>query len=124
MKRLMILLGLVLFGLPQQAHADEYQLLRFRATWCAPCVQQKQVFDGYHLDRYLQRVAVKDVYIDVDKNKDAVRKWRVTTVPCTILVLVDKDNRARTIRRLGGSEDNPHKHMDGATYQAFVTPRE
>lgn len=114
-------LGMWLASVPSLL-GDELVLLRFRADWCAPCVQQKQEFNRGHMADYLKRVHVRDVYIDVDKNPEAVRKWKVTTVPCTILVSVDEKNDGRTLRRLGGSKDNPHKHMSVTTYQRFVTP--
>ena len=109
--------------LTSAATADEYQLLRFRADWCSPCVRLKNVFDNNNLAATLKQHRVKDVYIDVDKNPNAVKAWGVKTVPCTILVLVDNKNRAKTIRRNGGNKRNPAKHMDAPTYRTFVKPK-
>ena len=119
MKRLILL---ILFAgiVPATAAADEYQLLRFRATWCQPCLQQKGIFAEGKIATTMRKLKVKDVYLDVDKNPKATSNWKVKSIPCTILVKVNARNQATVIRRW-----NPvagKAIMGAATYRSFVDP--
>lgn len=102
--------------LPAMTQAEEYRLLRFRATWCAPCQQQKAIFKQYHIGNSLQNLGVKDVYIDTDDHPAATKRWGVDSIPCTILVSVDENNRATTVRRWDKGV------MRGPTYARFADP--
>lgn len=55
------------------------QLLKFTASWCAPCTQLKMVMNGMNL-------GVPVVDIDIDENIEMVDKYKVRGVPTLILV--------------------------------------
>lgn len=129
MKHILATLALLMVGMgivyPTETKAEEeVQLLRFRATWCSPCMTQKAEFERHRMGTWLKGQNIKDVYIDADKNPRALRNWKVSTIPCTILVRVNtKTNKATVIRRLGGSKQNPSRFMDVRTYKRFCDPR-
>lgn len=80
------------------------------------------MFNANELSNHLRALHVKDVYVDFDKNPNAVRKWKVKSIPCTLLVYVYDDNKAAVVRQLGGDTDHPHHHMLFAEYRQFVSP--
>jgi|GEM_PF-4415511 len=120
--RMILLLALFAGIVPATvANAEGYQLLRFRATWCPPCQTQKGIFATGKIANALKQHNVKDVYIDVDKNPNATKAWKVKSIPCTILVKVNDQNKATAVIRRW----NPvagKAIMGAATYRTFVDP--
>lgn len=96
--------------------AEEFMLLRFRADWCAPCRQQKVVFADAKIPATLQQYGVTDMYVDADQQPAAMRKWRVTQLPTTILVRLLTNGRAAELRR------HDYGVMSAQKYRQFVLP--
>jgi len=111
----MRILLMVLF-LAATTQAGEWQLLRFRASWCAPCQQQKIIYEQAGIRDILKSHNVRDRLFDADQRKDAFQLWEIDRIPVTILVWVDDENKAKIVRRNDGTLMSP------AVYQSFVRP--
>lgn len=120
--RTLVLLFVLLLCAPV-VNADEYRLLRFRASWCQPCQAQKAVFRDNQLGLLLQRLRVQDhlVDIDTDAGKESARAWKVKTIPTTILIRMTGDRQAKQVKRWGDGND---PLLDGPNYRYFVDPKD
>lgn len=77
------------------AHAETV-LLRFHATWCPPCRQMERVWGS-------MQPGVKVYDVDIDREPELARTWRVATIPQAVLVDVKPDGKhAAELRRLVG----------------------
>lgn len=68
------------------------KLLKFFATWCAPCKGLSMTMNGMELP-----VPVEE--IDIDQNMDMARKYNVRGVPTLVLV----DENGGVIRQQAGN---------------------
>lgn len=73
------------------------KILKFQATWCAPCKMLSKVFEDIKPD--LQHELVE---VDIDENSDLARQYNIRGVPT--LVLVDGDTE---IERKSGFMTEP-----------------
>ncbi len=71
-------------------------LVDFTAAWCEPCQQQARVLQQFAWNDG----SIKVVQVDVDRNRELARQFRITTVP-TLVVMRD----ARELRRHVGLAD-------------------
>ena len=76
------------------------KLLKFYATWCAPCKGLTMTLNSIS-DQITDSVTV--VEIDVDQDMDNARKYNVRGVP-TVVILDDED---KELRRFSGTMDAP-----------------
>ncbi len=85
---------------PKKSEPTGRLLLYFGATWCGPCRQQKQVFDrmrragrpwdiGPDNDGHIRT-------LDYDRDREMVRKYRVTAVPTWVLIENGRVLRSKT----------------------------
>jgi thioredoxin 1 len=72
------------------------KLLKFYATWCAPCKGLSQV-----IETAKDKINIPIEEIDVDQNMDMARKYNIRGVPVMILT----DDSGREIRRKVGNVD-------------------
>lgn len=74
----------VFFALTTCCQAADYALLDFSATWCAPCRAMKPNFSHPEVVALLDRV---DFYeIDIDRQSEYARSFKITSVPTVILI--------------------------------------
>lgn len=78
---------------PQQVHSQgipysDYYYVQFTASWCGPCKK----FDREEQHK-LEKLGIKVVEVDVDKNPQAMKDFGVTSVP-TFLLCNSKDKTA------------------------------
>lgn len=90
-----LLLGAAAFG-------DEYQILRFEATWCGPCQQLKTNMDDDKVKAVIKKHKIKLTRIDIDTDQSSVAAYKVESVPTCILVIVNAKKEARVLRRKVG----------------------
>ena len=67
-------------------HPD-VMIAEFTASWCGPCQQMKPIV------RELQRDGVPIVVIDTDANQELTREYKVSSVPCIVLVIDGKERK-------------------------------
>ena len=72
------------------------KLLKFYATWCAPCKGLSQV-----IETAKDKINIPIEEIDVDQNMDMARKYNIRGVP----VMIVTDDSGREIRRKVGTVD-------------------
>jgi thioredoxin 1 len=72
------------------------KLLKFYATWCAPCKGLSQV-----IETAKDKINIPIEEIDVDQNMDMARKYNIRGVP----VMIVTDDSGREIRRKVGNVD-------------------
>lgn len=58
------------------------KVLKFEATWCAPCKSLTKLLESFDTEMYIQKV-------DIDENVDLVRDYGIRSVPT--LVMLDDD---------------------------------
>jgi thiol-disulfide isomerase/thioredoxin len=79
-------------------------VMTFEADWCAACREMK--LKTWVLPRVRAKISkfFKDKFfkIDVDENKDAVKEYKVTKLPTTIMFEI-KDGKYVEIKRLEGN---------------------
>jgi len=65
---------------------EDVTLLKFGATWCAPCKQMAQRLEKF------DACPVREIDIETDDMKDLglIDKFQIMSVP--VMILVDKDN--------------------------------
>ncbi len=68
---------------------DDFVLVDFYATWCGPCKMMSPVLDEIENTR-----GTKVVKIDVDKNEDIAKYYKVMSIPTLMIFkngeLIDK----------------------------------
>lgn len=62
---------------------EKVEVLYFGAVWCGPCQQMKRMFKDKDVQAALKKVDFK--IIDIDKNPELKRKYKVRVVPTTII---------------------------------------
>lgn len=62
------------------ARAELPEVWVFTATWCEPC----KAYKASVLESARVKAAARIVYVDVDKEREKVRKYAVGTIPMTI----------------------------------------
>jgi thioredoxin 1 len=72
------------------------KLLKFYATWCAPCKGLSQV-----IETAKDKINIPIEEIDVDQNMDMARKYNIRGVP----VMIVTDDSGTEIRRKVGNVD-------------------
>ena len=65
------------------------RVLKFSAGWCAPCKAYAKTFHEVSEDERFKGVSFEE--IDIDENDELVEKYRIMSVPTTI-VLDDNDS--------------------------------
>lgn len=81
-----------------------YIMLRFHATWCAPCRAMERTIEKVIPDFKNLRI----VSIDVDEDSDLSVEYKIRSVPTLILIQDDKE-----VKRLVGNrnEDELRKFL-------------
>lgn len=72
------------------------KLLKFYASWCAPCKGLSMVISGAK-----DKINIPIEEIDIDQNMDAVKKYNIRGVP--VLILAEDDGTE--IDRMTGTAD-------------------
>jgi len=57
------------------------RVIKFSAPWCGPCKQYAPIFDGA-MKKFPE---ITPEYIDLDKNPELGREYRVMAVPSTVI---------------------------------------
>ena len=68
------------------------KLLKFEASWCAPCKQLSEVMKNVEIPFPVS-------VIDIDENREAAMSYGIRSVPTLILV----DENENQIKRVSGS---------------------
>jgi thioredoxin 1 len=76
------------------------KLLKFYATWCAPCKGLTMTLNSIS-DQITDAVTV--VNIDIDADMDSARKYNVRGVPTMVI----EDDDGKEVRRATGTMDAP-----------------
>lgn len=78
----------------QAVDKSDLYVVKFTANWCGPCQQMNRyVWPDQKVQKELRKYRNGKVYsINVDTDKDWVRKYRVTAIPTVIIM--DKDGVA------------------------------
>lgn len=63
-------------------NSDKKVLIDFYADWCGPCKRLSPIVDKVSVDNK----DVKFVRIDVDKNKDLMTKYNVSSIPTLVVI--------------------------------------
>jgi hypothetical protein len=116
---LMILLGWLVHDPGVQEPVRHYRLLRFGATWCAPCHQQQKVFEEAKIAETLRELGVESWYLDLDAGNNrayAAQQFGFKTIPAATLVEVLSDGKLRVVKRWSSGA------MTAAQYKQFVNP--
>ena len=72
-------------GLRLAKESGKPAMLYFTADWCAPCVElKKYVFSDRRVAEVSRRLV--NVYIDVDKNYDAIAVYKVRGIPAVFFL--------------------------------------
>lgn len=58
-------------------------IIKFSAPWCWPCQQYKPVFDAVKNSHFAEAEFLE---VDVDSNQEEAIKYRVMSVPTTIVI--------------------------------------
>jgi thioredoxin 1 len=67
------------------------KLLKFHATWCAPCKMLSRVMEDVQLPMPVEE-------IDIDQDRDAANKFGIRGVPTLVIV----DDAGVEVRRMSG----------------------
>ena len=67
------------------------KLLKFHATWCAPCKMLSRVMEDVQLPMPVEE-------IDIDQDRDAAMKFGIRGVPTLVIV----DDAGAEVRRMSG----------------------
>ena len=102
MKRFLLTIFLSLFSYMCIA---EDQLYIFHASWCSPCRRLKSFLSN---DKDIKKWYSISM-IDIDKFPELAKKYRVKSVPTTILLDSDNDEIVRIIGYSKGYKDNLEK---------------
>ena len=60
------------------------KLLKFSASWCAPCKQLSQVIESLNIQTEIQ-------HVDIEDNSEMAAKFKVRAVPTLVLVEGDSE---------------------------------
>lgn len=63
-------------------NSEDFTLVDFFATWCAPCKMMAPILDEFKLE---MRDSVKVLKVDVDKNEELALHYRIQSVPTLML---------------------------------------
>lgn len=96
-------LAAILFVAVAAAEPEEYQLLRFGASWCEPCHALDKQMKTDKVKEALKKHKVKDVFIDIDKDTKGASNYKIEEVPTCILIRLDKKKEAHVLKRKSGS---------------------
>lgn len=66
------------------------KLLKFWATWCAPCRQLAPVVEKVMLENEFSDIEFISIDIDDESGQDAVRSFGIRSIPT--LILLDENN--------------------------------
>ena len=84
-------------GLRMADAAGKPAMLYFTADWCAPCVElKKYVFTDKRVAEASLRLV--NIYIDVDKNPDALSAYRIRGIPAIFFL----NPKGEIVERLSG----------------------
>lgn len=72
------------------------KLLVFTAQWCGPCQKFKPVLQ--QLNQEIPEIEIE--YIDVDANPTSAQKYKIRTLPTTVIVTQEQE-----VNRLVGLKD-------------------
>lgn len=86
-----ILLTLVLSLFAASSFADDIWI--FTASWCTPCKNLKSFLKDYH--KVLKSKGHRLTLIDIDKDPELKKSYRVSNVPTTIVFDDNKDEKGR-----------------------------
>lgn len=86
-----IILALLLILIPSCCFADDIWI--FTASWCTPCKNLKSFLKDHH--KVLKSQGHRLTLIDIDKDPELKKSYRVSSVPTTIILDDDKEEKAR-----------------------------
>lgn len=86
-----ILLAIVLSLFSSVSFANDIWI--FTASWCTPCKNLKSFLKDYH--EVLKSKGHRLTLIDIDKDPELKKRYRVSSVPTTIIFDDDKEENGR-----------------------------
>lgn len=93
----------------------QYRLIVFHATWCGPCHQLDKLMREDDVKKMLGTMIVHR--LDVDKETELVKFYKVQTVPLVVLVRMLNSKEATIVRRHTGT-------MTKSQIEKFITIRD
>lgn len=60
------------------------KIIKFEASWCTPCKNYSMIWD--ELTKESQYQDIEFEVIDIEKNKELVKKYEVKVIPLTVVL--------------------------------------
>lgn len=86
---------------------EKHYLYDFYATWCGPCRVMFKELNHQSVQDALDKYNVEFIKIDVDKNKELTRKFKISSMP-TLILIKQVDKQVTEIKRMVGVRDKQH----------------
>lgn len=74
-------------------------IIKFSATWCAPCKTFAHTFHEVKKMEEFSNIEFKEFDVEEDGIEDLVEKFKISTVPCTILL----DENGELLKKVSGN---------------------
>lgn len=94
-KQILVLIIILFSGFVAASEGPEKRVILFHAKWCKYCPSQERIVKSVEQKGYKVR------YVDIDKEKDITRAFKITGVPTTLIVTMN-GNDAVEHRRFSG----------------------
>jgi thiol-disulfide isomerase/thioredoxin len=79
-------------------------LLDFTAAWCPSCRQMKLVWNDKEVQEALAKNQIEFREIDIDRDQQSGTMWKVGSIPCYILIELDKNGKGIELKRFVGAK--------------------
>lgn len=79
-------------------------LLSYSAAWCGPCKQMKPLWQDKDIVESLDKNQIELIEIDIDRDRQSGTMWKVSSIPCCILIELDKDGKGIELKRFVGAK--------------------